>query len=159
MDIDIVEKPGNKEYFTANQLKKKCKKNNFQGIHDRFIRDETFVNRMIENGRDENACRQMDALADEDHTHLLTLREYYNYKSNWLPRSNKTGSNTVLGANKQCLPCSNFNEKQKGDQQVLIYFNRSQQWAQSSSTWWNWQGSWWTPHLSDSHDGDARSLE
>ena len=39
-------------------------------------RDETFRNRMIENGRDEDACRQMDALADEDHTHHLTPQEY-----------------------------------------------------------------------------------
>ena len=45
---------------------------------DRFIRDETFCDRMIENGRDEDACRQMDALADEDHTHHLTPQEYYN---------------------------------------------------------------------------------
>ena len=37
-------KPGDKEYHTANQLKKKCKKKYFQGIHDRFIRDETFRN-------------------------------------------------------------------------------------------------------------------
>ena len=91
-------KQGDKEYFSANQLKKKCKKNNFQGIHDRFIRDETFVNRMIEHGRDEDACRQMDALADEDQTHHLTPQEYYHYKSNWWLRSNKTGSNTVPGA-------------------------------------------------------------
>ena len=66
-------KPGDKEYYTANQLKKKCKKKFFQGIHDRFIRDETFRNRMIENGRDEDVCRQWDALADEDHTHHLTM--------------------------------------------------------------------------------------
>ena len=32
-------KLGDKEYFTANQLKKRCKKQYFQGIHDRFIRD------------------------------------------------------------------------------------------------------------------------
>ena len=38
---------------------------------------------LIENGRDEDACRQMDALADEDHTHHLTPQEYYHYKSNW----------------------------------------------------------------------------
>ena len=75
-------KPGDREYFSANQLKKKCKKKFFQGIHDRFIRDETFRNRMIENGRDEDACRQMDVLADEDHTHhfdptrILPLQEY-----------------------------------------------------------------------------------
>ena len=39
-----------REYFSANQLKKKCKKKFFHGIHDRFIRDEQFCNRMIENG-------------------------------------------------------------------------------------------------------------
>ena len=89
-------KPGDKEYFTANQLKKRCKKRFFQGVHDRFIRDETFRNRMIENGRDEDVCGQWDALADEEHTHHLTPQEYYYYKSNWWLHSNKTGSNTVL---------------------------------------------------------------
>ena len=76
-------KPGDREYFSANQLKRKCKKKFFQGIHDRFIRDETFRNRMIEHDRDEDVCRQMDAVADEDHTHHLTPQEYYHYKSNW----------------------------------------------------------------------------
>ena len=88
-------KQGDREYYTANQLKKKCKKKFFQGIHGKFIRDETFRNRMIENGRNEDICRQMDVLADEDHTHHLTPQEYYHYKSNWWLRSNKTGSNTV----------------------------------------------------------------
>ena len=68
-------KPGDRDYFTANQLKNKCKKKFFQGIHDRFIRSETFRNRMIENGRDEDVCRQMDLLADEDHTLHLTLQK------------------------------------------------------------------------------------
>ena len=35
-------KPGDKEYHIAHQLKNKCKKKNFLGIHDRFIRDEKF---------------------------------------------------------------------------------------------------------------------
>ena len=34
-------KQGDREYETANQPKKKCKKRDFQGIHDRLIRDET----------------------------------------------------------------------------------------------------------------------
>ena len=51
-------KPGDKEYYSANQLKKKCKKRNFQGIHERFIRDQEFRNRMIENDRDEDLCRR-----------------------------------------------------------------------------------------------------
>ena len=49
---------------------------------------------MIKNGRDEDACRQMDVLADEDHI-TMTPQENYHYKSNWWLRSNKTGSNTV----------------------------------------------------------------
>ena len=87
-------KPGDREYYIANQLKK-CKKKFFQSIHDRFIRDEQFRNRMIENDRDEDACRQMNALADEDHTHHSTPQEYFYYRSNWWLRSNKTGSDTV----------------------------------------------------------------
>ena len=50
---------------------------------------------MIENGRDEDVCRQWDDLADEDRTHHLTSQEYCNYKSNWWFRSNKTGSDTM----------------------------------------------------------------
>ena len=65
-------KPGDKDYYTANKLKKRCKKKDFQGIHDRFIRDQEFRNRMIENHRDEDLCRRWDALADEDPTHHLT---------------------------------------------------------------------------------------
>ena len=57
-------KPGDKEYHTATQLKKKCKKKYFQKAHDRFLRDPEFRNRMIENNRDEELCRKWDALAD-----------------------------------------------------------------------------------------------
>ena len=60
-------RPGDREYFSANQLKKKCKKKFFQGIHDRFIRDETFRNRMIE-------CKKRKiALADETQFDAFTL--------------------------------------------------------------------------------------
>ena len=87
-------KPGDKEYPTANQLKNKCKKKFFQGIHDRLTRDPEFRKRMIENIRDE-LCRTWDALADEDHTHHLTPQENSFYKSSWWLHSNKQGSNTV----------------------------------------------------------------
>ena len=88
-------KPGDKEYHTANQLKKKCKKMYFQGIHDRFVRDPEFRRRMIENNRDEELCRKWDALADEDHTHHLTPQEHSLYRSNWWLHSNKQGSNST----------------------------------------------------------------
>ena len=68
-------KPGDKEYSTANQLEKKCKKKDFQGIRDRFIRYPEFRIRMIEHHRDEDLWRRWDALADEDHTHHFTAQE------------------------------------------------------------------------------------
>ena len=51
-------KPGDKEYYIAHQLKKKRKKKYFQGIHDRFVRDDKFRKNMIEMGRTEDLCRQ-----------------------------------------------------------------------------------------------------
>ena len=62
-------KEGDHEYFIANQLKKKCKKREFLSIHDRFIRDARFRKTMIEMGRTEEVIREMDKLANEDHTH------------------------------------------------------------------------------------------
>ena len=101
-------KPGDREYFTANQLKKKCKKKFFQSIHDRFIRDETFRN----HGRDEDACRLMDVLADEDHTHHLTPQEYSIIRviggfvqTRQVPILSQWSADLTL--NKHCLPCSN----------------------------------------------------
>ena len=65
---------------------------------------------MIDNGRTEEICRQMDDLADEDHTHHLTPEEIDDYRSNWWIRSNKfvpiqCQSGTELTSNKHCLPC------------------------------------------------------
>ena len=55
-------KPGDKEYFTANQLKKRCKKKYFQGIHDRFVRDPEFCSRMIEKSSRRRTLSTMECL-------------------------------------------------------------------------------------------------
>ena len=158
-------KPGDKEYYTANQLKKKCKKKDFQGIHDRFIRDQEFRNRKIENHRDEDLCRRWDALADEDHTYNLTAQEYSRNKSKWWLHSHKQGSNTMPLTQrpdfKQALYTLQRLQQEAGEEpQVPTYSYKHQQWKarSSSSTWWNWQGSW-TPYHSESQDGDAPSIE
>ena len=62
-------KEGDQEYHTANQLQKKCKKRRFLNIHDRFIRDAWFRKSMLEMGRNEEAIREMDRLANEDQSH------------------------------------------------------------------------------------------
>ena len=105
----------------------------FQGIHDRFIRDPEFRNRMIENHRDEDLCRRWDALADEDHTHHLTTQEFSLYKSNWWLHSNKQGSNIVPVTHrpdfKQALSTlQQLKQEAEGASQAPTYSHRNQQW-------------------------------
>ena len=73
-----------------------------------FLRDEQFRSRMFENGRNEDLCRQMDALADEDHTHHLTS---ITKVSGVLVRTTQVPilcqCSADLTSNKHCLPCSN----------------------------------------------------
>ena len=88
-------KEGDHEYFTANSLKKKCKKREFLSIHDRFIRDARFRKTMIELGRTEEVIREMDKLANEDHTHHATAEEICVYRNTWWIRSNFVGSDTM----------------------------------------------------------------
>ena len=153
-------KPGDKRILHIAHQLKKCKKKYFQGIHDRFVRDDKFRRNMIEMGRTEDLCRQMDDLADEDHTHHVTPQEIDNYKRKWWIRSNKIGSDTVpirhrsdLTSNKHCLPCDSSKDKEDEAQ-------RNQRWIQSSSSsWWSWQGSWWTPYSYESHHGDVPSTD
>ena len=54
---------------------------------------------MIEMGRTEEVIREMDKLANEDHTHHATEEEINIYRSNWWIRSN------FVGSEKHCLPC------------------------------------------------------
>ena len=67
----------------------------FLCIHDRFIRDEKFRKNMIELGRSEEMCREMDKLANEDHTHHITPDEIRVYRNNWWIRSNTVSSDTM----------------------------------------------------------------
>ena len=83
MATDMGKKPGDKEYYLADHLKKKCKKKKFQGIHDRFLLNHDA--RMIENNRDEEVCRRWDVLAEE----------YFYYKNKWWLHLNKSGSDTL----------------------------------------------------------------
>ena len=89
------EKEGDQEYHTANQLQKKCKKRQFLSIHDRFIRDTLLRKTMLELGRTEEVIREMDKLANEDHTHIAAEEELNVYRSNWWIRSNFVGSDTM----------------------------------------------------------------
>ena len=66
---------GCKEYHTAHQLAKKCRKKKYDSIHDRFIRDKAFRKAQIEHGRTEQIIIEMDKLEKEDHTYTASREE------------------------------------------------------------------------------------
>ena len=136
-------KEGDQEYHTANQLKKKCKKREFLSIHDRFIRGARFRKTMIELGRTEEVIREMDKLANEDHTHIATEEELNVYRGNWWIRSNFVGSDTMPIRHrpdfKQAL--STLHRLKKAEDEA--YYQNW--WQSSSSSWWQWKDSWWHP--------------
>ena len=114
---------------------------------------------MIENHRDEDLCRRWHALADEDDTHHLTAQEYFHYKDKWWLHSNKQGPNTMPLRHrsdfKQALSTLQRLQQEAGEEpHVPTYSYKHQHWEarSSSSTWWNWQGSWWTPYHSESQE-------
>ena len=123
----------------------------FKGIHDRFLRDPDFRTAMLEHDRDEEVCIKWDDLADKDFSHYMTESEYFRYKQNWWICLKKT-ENTGLLRNR-----SDFNEalstlnrlhpeSGEGPLRPLPYWKYQERHplSSSSSSWWQWSGSWWS---------------
>ena len=134
-------KEGDHEYFIANQLKKKCKKREFLSIHDRFIRDTWFRKTMISLGRTEEVIREMDKLANEDHTHHASEEEISVYRNNWWIRSYFVCSDTVPVRHRADFKEALSTLRRLKNQEDQAYYQNW--WQSSSSSWWNWQDSWW----------------
>ena len=139
--------PGCKEYHTANQLQKRCRKKKYDNIHDRFIRDKFFRKTMIELGRSEEIILELDRLASEDHSHIATQEEINVYRGNWWIRSNVVNFDTMPTRRQpdfkkalSTLHCLKKAEDKK----------HYENWSQSSSSWWQWQTNWWEPYYENS---------
>ena len=133
--------PGCKEYHTANQLARKCRKKKYDSIRDRFIRDKTFRKAMIEVGRSETIMKEMDQLASEDHTYKATIAEIDVYGGNWWIHSNVANFDSVPTRHqpdfKKALSTMYRLKKAEDDKQYS-------KWSQSSSSSsWQWQTNWW----------------
>ena len=135
-------KEGCKEYHTANQLQKRCRKKQYENIHDRFIRDTWFRKTMIELDRSEEVILEMDRLANEDHTHIATEEEIDVYLGNWWIRSNFVDSDTMPIRHRPVFKkaLSTLHRLKKAEDKAYY-----ENWSQSSSSWWQWQTSWWYP--------------
>ena len=133
--------PGCKEYYTANQLAKKCRKKKYDSIHDRYIRDKTFRMAMIEVGRSEKIIKEMDQLASENHTYKATKAEIDVYRGNWWIHSNVANFDSVPTRHqldfKKALSTMHRLKQAEDEKQYA-------KWSQSSSSSsWQWQTNWW----------------
>ena len=104
---------------------------------------------MIDIGRNEEICREMDKLANEDHTHRITEEEIRVYRNNWWIRSNIVSSDTMPVRHRADFKQALTTLPQLKNQEDTAYY---QKWQSSSSSWWNWQESWW--HSSSEHHRD-----
>ena len=69
-----------RDHFVAHNLRRRCQKSGFQGIHDRFLKDPIFRESQLEHDRTEEVCIQMDEIAQKDFSHHMTQAEYIRYK-------------------------------------------------------------------------------
>ena len=134
--------PGCKEYHTAHQLAKKCRKHKYESIHDRYIRDKAFRKAMIDHGRTEQMILEMDKLAKEDHSYKASKAEIEFYRGNWwlhsnvarvdsMPVRHEPGFQNALST-MQRLKRADDKKKQEATAQTS-----------SSSSSWHWHSSWW----------------
>ena len=79
-----------RDHHIAHNLRKRCIKSNFEGIHDRFLKDPVFRESQLEHDRTEEVCIQMDKDAQKDFTYRMT-QEYFRYRKNWWISLGKSG--------------------------------------------------------------------
>ena len=69
-----------RDHFIAHNLKRRCHKSGFQGIHDRFLKKDRFRESQLEHDRTEEVWIQMDKDAQKDFTYRMSQDEYFRYK-------------------------------------------------------------------------------
>ena len=91
-----------KEYHIACDAWKRCCKKvdsqggRFTGIHDRFLGDQVHRESQLAIGWTEQKWKEMDKLANEDHTYRITPEEFKRYQGQWYLTLNKSCKNDPL---------------------------------------------------------------
>ena len=85
-----------RDYHIAHNLRKRCSKRDYQGIHHRFVNDPEFRASQLEHDRTEEVCIQMDEVAQKDFRHHMTQAEYFRYRKNWWISLNNSGRSGPL---------------------------------------------------------------
>ena len=135
--------PGCKEYHTAHQLAKKCRKKGYDSIYDRYMRDKLFRSNMIDHGRTEKVIIDMDNLANENHSFRVSQNEIDYYRQNWWVHSNVARDDKTMPIRHE----PGFKEVLSTMQRLKRAEDKKKQdttpQPSSSSSSWQWQSSWW----------------
>ena len=123
------------------------RKKHYENIHDRFIRDKWFRKTMIELGRSNEVILEMDRLASEDHSLIATEEEIDVYRGSWWIRSNVVNFDTMPTRRQPYFKkaLSTMHRLKKAEDKAHY-----ENWSQSSSSWWQWQTTWWHPYYETS---------
>ena len=135
--------PGCKEYHTAHQLAKKCRKKGYDSIYDRYMRDKLFRSNMIDHGRTEKVIIDMDNLANENHSFRVSQNEIDYYRQNWWVHSNVARDDKTMPIRHE----PGFKEALSTMQRLKRAEDKKKQdttpQPSSFSSSWQWQSSWW----------------
>ena len=66
---------GQKEHFVTHNVRRRCLKKKFEGIHDRFQRDPTYRDSQLKIGLTEEKYIEMDKLSQENHSYCPTCKK------------------------------------------------------------------------------------
>ena len=85
-----------KEYYVSHNARKRRLKRNYEGIHDRFLRDPVYRYSQLNIGWTEEKCIAIHKLTQEDHSNRLSREEFLRYQKHWYLRLNKSGKNAPM---------------------------------------------------------------
>ena len=109
----------------------------------RSVRNEDTRKTMLELDRTEEVIHEMYKLANEDHTHIATEEELNVYRGNWWIRSNFVGSDTMPIRHRLDFKEALSTLRRLKNAEDQAYYQNW--WQSSSSSWRQWQDSWWHP--------------
>ena len=142
-----------RQHFIAHNLRKRCIKKNFEGIHDHFQKDLKDRDSQLRIDRTEEVCIQMDEVAQTDFTNRMSSDEYMRYKKIWWISFSTSGRHAPMKLRSDFSEASTKLHRlhcESGEERLApIPFWQYQKWHPSSSSsstpWWQWNDSWWSP--------------
>ena len=149
--LDNGKTPEKKEYHLVQNSLEEMHREAFQRIHNRFSRDPDFRKSMLEHDRDEEVSIKWDDLAEQGFSQNMTESEYFRYKRKWwisLKESGDTGPLRKRSDFNEALSALNRLHQASGERPLRPLpcwkYQERHPSSSSSSTWWQWSGSWWS---------------